>query len=173
VEGPHTDRAQRLYFLDRLGKTTGDTQTPDRKSPFEARGRQATPLLFCSGANESLQSARDRRQREGSVEGPHTHRAQGLCWLDRVSQTTRDAQSNCRKSLCDARIGKTTPLMFSISEATMELDGHSSCQFLHRQDSGGHAHLQRERGASLVGEHGCGSDAVPVAEVGMLDSRAR
>jgi hypothetical protein len=64
--------------LDRLSQTIGDTQTQDRESLLDACGRKATPLLFFNSANKSLQSLRDYPDGEGSVEGSHADRAQGL-----------------------------------------------------------------------------------------------
>src|SRR5438105_7652192 len=65
-------------------------------------------------ANGSSQSPRGYPDGEGSVEGSHTDRAQGLYWLDRLSQTTGDTQTQDRESLLDACGRKATPCCYSI-----------------------------------------------------------
>src|SRR5207248_10979060 len=45
VERSHADRAEGLYWLDRLRQGTGGTQTPDRESLLDACGRETTSLI--------------------------------------------------------------------------------------------------------------------------------
>jgi hypothetical protein len=54
VEKSHAYRAQGFHQLDRLSETTGDAQTPDRKSVLNAGGRKATPLLLFDRVIQSL-----------------------------------------------------------------------------------------------------------------------
>src|ERR1700736_5315042 len=60
-------------------KTTRDPQTPCREHPFEARLRQAAPLLLCTRAHESLQSHRLSSEGKGTMEGSYGERAQRFC----------------------------------------------------------------------------------------------
>jgi len=86
VERSHTDRAQGLYYLDRLSQTAGDTETPDRESLLDACGRKATPLLLFNSVIRSSQGPGGYPDGEGSVERSHADRAQGLYQLDGFTQ---------------------------------------------------------------------------------------
>jgi hypothetical protein len=73
--------------------------TPDRESLRQAYVREATPLLLCSSADESLHGPRRDAESESPVESSHAGRAQGLCQLDRLSQRAGVAQAADREDL--------------------------------------------------------------------------
>jgi hypothetical protein len=112
VARSHADRAPGFYQLDRFSQTIGDPQTPDRESLFDACGREAPPLLLFNRVIRSLHRPRGSPGREGSVERAHADRAQGLYWLDGLSQTTGATSTPDRESLLDARGRKAPSLGF-------------------------------------------------------------
>jgi hypothetical protein len=113
VAGSHADCAPGFYQLDRFSQTTRDTSTPDRESLLDAGGRQAPPLLLFNRVIRSIHRPRGSPGREGTVERPHADRAQGLHWLDGLSQTTGGTSTPDRESLLDARGRKAPPLTLS------------------------------------------------------------
>jgi hypothetical protein len=111
VEGSHANRSPGFYQLDRFSQTNGDTPTPDRKSLLDACGRKAPPLLLFNRVIRSLHRPRGSPWREGSMERTHANRAQGLHWLDGLSQATGSTPTPDRESLLDARGRQAPPLM--------------------------------------------------------------
>lgn len=120
--GPHADRASRLHELDRLGQAAGDTQTPDRESLRESRGRKATPLLLCRRPDGSLQGPRGRPEGEGPVERSLADRAEGLYGLDRIRRKPGDTEEPDRESLRHARGRKAAPLTYLRSAQGRQMD---------------------------------------------------